>query len=70
MIRLQKIVIAGLDIASRVYPICEHTFCGTRASPSTDAIHEASPTVGTHHGLPGLAPSARPGNDAEVVINR
>jgi len=34
------------------------------------AIHEASPTVEAHHGLPGLAPSARPGNDAGEVIYR
>jgi hypothetical protein len=34
------------------------------------AIYEASPTVEAHHGLPGLAPSARPGNDEEGVIYR
>src|SRR5919197_4049498 len=32
-------VIAGLVIASRVYPTCDALYCGTRAGPSSDAIH-------------------------------
>jgi hypothetical protein len=32
-------VIAGLDTASRVYPTCGTSICGTRASPNSDAIH-------------------------------
>jgi len=32
-------VIAGLDTASRVYPTCGGQDCGTRANPSSDAIH-------------------------------
>src|SRR5262249_60516540 len=30
-------VIAGLDTASRVYPICGASYCATRASPSCGA---------------------------------
>src|SRR5262249_48078272 len=32
------LVIAGLDIASRVYPTCDKSYCATRAGPSCGAI--------------------------------
>ena len=38
MMRALSVVMAGLVIASRVYPICDVQQCGTRAGPSSDAI--------------------------------
>ena len=38
-------VMAGLVTASRVYPICGSPLCGSRASPTSDAIHVFEPQL-------------------------
>ena len=42
---LPSSVIAGLDTASRIYPTCGDQHSGTRASPSSDAIHRLRETL-------------------------
>src|SRR5712691_1404250 len=55
----RRAVIAGLETASRACPICGALYCGTRASPSSDAIHPLRKKFFRKR----MDPRAKPGGD-------